>query len=66
MTGAAGLDAHLAEGITGVARCWKVTRADGVSYGFTDHDRTLEFDGVTFRADTGLSAAALSQTTGLS
>jgi len=66
MTGAAGLDAHLGEGITGVARCWKVTRLDGACYGFTDHDRALAFDGVEFRPETGLSAAALSQTTGLS
>lgn len=66
MSGAAGLVAHLATGATGVARCWKLTRRDGMSLGFTDHDRSLSFGGVTYRADTGLSAAALSQTTGLS
>jgi uncharacterized phage protein (TIGR02218 family) len=66
MSGAAGLGAHLGEGITGVARCWKVTRRDGVVFGFTDHDRMLAFDGVEFRPETGLSAAALTQTTGLS
>lgn len=60
------LDAHLRTGVTGVARCWKLTRRDGRTYGFTDHDRDLVFDGVTFRAGTGLTAAALSQTTGLS
>lgn len=61
----ADLDAHLATGITRVARCWKLTRRDGQTYGFTDHDRDLFFDGVTFRAGTGLTASALSQTTGL-
>lgn len=66
MSGAEGLDAHLMTGATGVARCWKVTRRDGASYGFTDHDCDLSFEGVVFRAGTGLSAAALSQTTGLS
>jgi hypothetical protein len=55
----------LALGVTGVARCWKLTRRDGVVFGFTDHDRDLSFDGTVFRAGTGLSAAALSQTTGL-
>ncbi|MDG4649809.1 DUF2163 domain-containing protein [Roseibacterium sp. SDUM158017] len=60
-----GLDAHLATGVTGIARCWKLTRRDGRTYGFTDHDRDLVFDGVTFRAGTGLSAASLSQSTGL-
>ncbi|MFW5881587.1 MAG: DUF2163 domain-containing protein [Roseicyclus sp.] len=65
MSGAA-LDAHLATGVTEVARCWKLTRSDGKVLGFTDHDRDITFDGVTFCAGTGLSAAALSQTTGLS
>ncbi|MEL6919875.1 MAG: DUF2163 domain-containing protein, partial [Pseudomonadota bacterium] len=36
------------------------------TFGFTDHDLPLEFEGITFRADTGLSAAALAQSTGLS
>lgn len=66
MSGAAGLDAHLATGTTGVCRCWKLVRADGVHFGFTDHDRALGFDGVVFRPESGLSAAALMQTTGLS
>ena len=65
MSGAAGLDAHLAGGVTGVARCWRVTRRDGLRLGFTDHDCALEFDGTIFKADTGLSAAALAQGTGL-
>jgi uncharacterized phage protein (TIGR02218 family) len=60
------LDAHLETGATGVSRCWRVTRKDGVAYGFTDHDCDLSFDDTIFRAGTGLSAAALSQTTGLS
>lgn len=60
------LDIHLKTGATGVSRCWRVTRVDGTQYGFTDHDCDLSFDGTTFRAGTGLSAAALTQTTGLS
>ena len=58
--------AHLRAGPTTLARCWAVTRADGVQYGFTDHDRDLAFDGITFRADTGLTALAVQQSTGLS
>ena len=34
--------------------------------GFTDHDRDLAFEGITFRADTGLTAKALQMGTGLS
>jgi uncharacterized phage protein (TIGR02218 family) len=60
------LDAHLATGTTGVCRCWKLVRSDGLTLGFTDHDRPLVFDEVTFRPETGLSATALMQTTGLS
>lgn len=58
--------AHVEGGITRLCRCWAITRGDGVQYGFTDHDRALEFDGIAFKADTGLSAAALQQSTGLS
>lgn len=59
------LRAHLASGVTTLARCWALTRTDGVVLGFTDHDRDLAFAGMTFRADTGLTAQALQQTTGL-
>ena len=65
MAGADALAAHLAGGLTTVARAWALTRTDGVRLGFTDHDGPLTFDGLTFRAETGLSARALSQTTGL-
>jgi len=57
--------AHLGSGITTVCRCWAVVRGDGVSYGFTDHDRSIAFEGVDFKADSGLTAKALQQTSGL-
>ncbi|MEP3333807.1 DUF2163 domain-containing protein [Sedimentitalea sp.] len=58
--------AHIATGLTTLCRCWVITRRDGVVLGFTDHDVTLDFEGVTFKADSGLSALALQQSTGLS
>ncbi|MGH1367265.1 MAG: DUF2163 domain-containing protein [Maritimibacter sp.] len=58
--------AHIDLGITTLARAWAVTRRDGLVLGFTDHDLDLSFDGITFKADTGLSARAVSQSTGLS
>lgn len=61
-----GLRDHLETGVTTLARCWAVERRDGVTYGFTDHDRTLEFDGMTFKADAGMTARAIMQATGLS
>ncbi|WP_424973826.1 DUF2163 domain-containing protein [Dinoroseobacter sp. S124A] len=67
MSGAdSALLAHLATGLTTVCRCWRVARQDGVVFGFTDHDLPLSFEGTTFVADSGLSAAALQQSTGLS
>lgn len=62
----AGLQAHLEGGLTTVCHAWLITRKDGVQFAFTDHDLPLVFDGVSFRADAGLSAKAIAQTTGLS
>lgn len=58
--------AHLASGVTTLCRAWAVKRRDGVVMGFTDHDRGLRFDGIDFRPEGGMTARALSQTTGLS
>lgn len=62
----AAFQAHLASGATTVCRCWQVTRADGVVLAFTDHDAGVTFDGLTFRARDGMSAAAIEQSSGLS
>lgn len=62
----ADLHAHMATGQTHVCQCWLIKRRDGRAFGFTDHDRPLVFDGVTFMADSGMSARALSATTGMS
>jgi uncharacterized phage protein (TIGR02218 family) len=53
------LTTHLAGGVTNLCHCWKLIRRDGVTLGFTDHDRDLTFGGVTFLAGTGLEAADL-------
>ncbi len=60
------LQAHLDTGVTTLCRAWLITRRDGETFGFTDHDLALEFKGQTFKPDTGLSAMALQQSTGLS
>ncbi len=51
------LQAHLDSGTTTLAWCWRITRADGVTFGFTDHDRTLSFDGTDFEPESGLTAS---------
>ena len=48
------------------ARFWRVARRDGVVSGYTDHDRDMSFEGVTFRAGSGLTAGAVERSTGLS
>ncbi len=66
----AGMDdafqAHVRRGTTSLCRCWAIRCKDGRVFGFTDHDLTLAFEGVTFKAESGLSALALQQSTGLS
>lgn len=51
------LQAHLDEGTTTLAWCWRITRADGVTFGFSDHDRTLTFDSTDFEPESGLTAS---------
>ncbi|MEO0903631.1 MAG: DUF2163 domain-containing protein [Pseudomonadota bacterium] len=60
------LYAHLRAGVTHTCHCWLIRRSDGVVLGFTDHDAALQFDGVEFAPQNGLSARAIAQTTGLS
>lgn len=58
--------AHTREGLTTMCRCWAIGRKDGTVLGFTDHDCDVSFDDIVFKADTGLVASALVQSTGLS
>ena len=60
------LQARLDSGVTTLCRCWAIVRRDGVVQGFTDHDKDLSFDGVLFKAETGMTAEAVERTTGLS
>jgi hypothetical protein len=60
------LYAHLRTGCTTVCHLWRVERMDGLVIGFTDHDSEISLEGVRYRADSGLTAQALQQTTGLS
>lgn len=55
----------LESGVTTLARCWVVRRTDGVRLGFTDHDNDLAFDGVVFRAGSGLTGSAVERATGM-
>lgn len=59
------LQAHLDTGVTTLAYCWKIERADGVVLGFTEHDRDLSFDGVTYEAASGFTRSQIAASLGL-
>lgn len=51
------LQAHLDGGTTTLSWCWRISRADGVTLGFTDHDVMLAFDGTDFEPESGFAAS---------
>ena len=51
------LQAHLDGGTTTLSWCWRISRADGVTLGFTDHDAVLSFDGIDFEPESGFAAS---------
>ena len=53
------LQAHLDDGTTTLSWCWRISRADGVALGFTDHDRVLSFDGTEFEPESGFAASEI-------
>jgi len=61
-----GLQTALASGTTTLCWCWKVGPRDGTALGFTDHDRDITFDGLTYRASTGFTASDMQSSLGLS
>ncbi|WP_299358153.1 DUF2163 domain-containing protein [uncultured Paracoccus sp.] len=65
MSAGAGECPHEGGITTTEARAWAVTRRDGLTLGFTDHDAVLRFDGITYRPEAGLTARAVVQGLGL-
>jgi len=55
----AALHAHLNDGTTTLSWCWRISRNDGVTLGFTDHDRPLAFDGTDFEPESGFTASEI-------
>lgn len=47
----AGLASHLAQDVTTLATCIRLTRKDGTEFFFTDHDRDLVISGDTYKSD---------------
>ena len=63
-----GLQTHLDSGATTLCWCWcwRLERRDGVTFGFTDHDCDLTFDGTVFEAIAGFTASEIKDSVGLS
>ncbi len=57
--------ALLAEGATTLCHGWRLTRRDGVVLGFTDHDRDLDVEGLTFLAASGIAGSEITSAQGL-
>jgi uncharacterized phage protein (TIGR02218 family) len=59
------LSAHLSGETTTLATCWRITRRDGVTLGFTNHDRDLIVDSETYLAASGFTASAIANSAAL-
>jgi uncharacterized phage protein (TIGR02218 family) len=59
------LQAHLDSGATTLCNVWKLTRADGTVFGFTDHDRDLTIETLLYEAAAGFTASAVESSSGL-
>jgi len=59
------LATHIAGEVTTLATCWKLTRRDATTLGFTDHDADIIFDALTYKAATGFSPSAVSNSANL-
>ena len=56
--------AWLQGALTTMALCWRLDRADGVTIGFTAHDRDLTIAGVVYRSSPGMLPSAIHQSDG--
>ncbi len=59
------MPAWLDPDLTTMAFCWRLARTDGVSLGFTSHDRDLWRDGLLYRATPGMVPSAVELTSSL-
>lgn len=59
------LESHLAGEVTTHCFCWIIRRSDGVTHGFTDHDKALGVEGIACEPQTGLSGSQATSSLGL-
>jgi uncharacterized phage protein (TIGR02218 family) len=58
-------DVWLAGPVTSTAYGWRLERRDGVTLGFTSHDRDVEVDGLRLRAAPGMMPSTITESIGL-
>lgn len=51
--------------VSTLAHCWKITRADGVTMGFTDHQTDITLDDIYYVASTGFTPTAIASNAAL-
>lgn len=59
------MQAHLESEVMTLATCWRITRRDGLSQYFTDHDQDLRVDGASYLASSGIVPSAVTSQAGL-
>ena len=60
------LQNHLAGSATTLCWLWRITRTDGVIFGFTNHDRSLEIEGLNYEGSSGLTPSEVDSRLGFS
>ncbi len=58
-TASSNMNTHITGEVTSLATCWKVTRKDGLIFGFTDFDRDLTVESIIYIAATGYTRSAI-------
>lgn len=60
----ANMATHIVQSTTTLAVCWRVERTDSTVLGFTSHDRDIIYDGVTYKASTGIAPSTVKTSIG--
>lgn len=60
------LQSHLTGEVTSIAHCLKLILKDTTVMGFTDHDRDIVYDGVTYESSTAYNLSSLAASSNLS
>ncbi|WP_166041545.1 DUF2163 domain-containing protein [Sphingosinicella sp. YJ22] len=58
------MSSFLLHDLATIALCWRLERRDGVTLGFTSHDRDLTVDGLIYRAAPGMLPSSISVSDG--